>query len=122
MLKQQFKNLCTKMFNKHYDRFMTRLKSTRDSGQKEYANNEDNVFADFDWEADASGNTPEQVIYIFLLKHIRGMGSYIKGHRSQRESIHGRIEDAVVYLTLLDAMISTRHEERKELNLNKKNI
>jgi len=42
---------------------------------------------------------------VYLLKHIDGISSYIEGHRSQREDVSGRIQDSLVYLFLLWAMI-----------------
>ena len=41
----------------------------------------------------------------YLLKHIDGIMSYCKGHKSQREDVRGRIVDVIVYLTLLWGMI-----------------
>ena len=120
-------------FDRHFTRFMDRVKTTRDSGQKEYAQQNKEVFADFIWEADTIGNTPLEVMYTFLLKHIRGVGSYIQGHKSQRESVHGRLEDICVYISLIDAYITESSEVkevnpkpkkfiRKELDLNKMNV
>jgi len=41
----------------------------------------------------------------YLLKHIDGISAYVKGHKSQREDVTGRITDAIVYLMLLWAMV-----------------
>ena len=41
----------------------------------------------------------------YLLKHIDGIMSHIKGHTSQREDVTGRLLDAIVYITLLWGMI-----------------
>ena len=92
----------------HYDEFAKYMHyevcKTRNAGQEEYAT-ENNVFADFESTAKLSGITPEIVIYIFLNKHIRGIGAFIRGRSSQREDVTGRIKDAIVYLFLLWAMI-----------------
>ena len=77
----------------------------RDAGQKEYAHTEDNVFANFERVADLTGVSREKVLLVYLLKHIDGISAYIKGHKSQRESVNGRITDAVVYLMLLKGMV-----------------
>jgi hypothetical protein len=81
------------------------IKNTHISGQKEYAMNEDNVFANFDRIAEQTGFDRKMVLWIYLMKHIDGIASYIKGHRSQREDVEGRLTDATVYLWLLWGMI-----------------
>ena len=77
---------------------------TRNSGQLEYAS-EDNVFADFEHTAELVGTSREKVLLTFLNKHIRGITAYVKGHKSQREDVRGRITDAIVYLMLLWGMV-----------------
>jgi len=42
---------------------------------------------------------------VYLLKHIDGISSYVKGHKSQRENVRGRLTDAIVYLCLLWGMV-----------------
>jgi hypothetical protein len=78
---------------------------TRDAGQKEYAQDIDNVFANFERIAKSTGMTREQVLWVYFLKHVDGISAYIKGHKSQREDVTGRITDATVYLWLLCGMI-----------------
>ena len=78
---------------------------TRDSGQKEYAHTDDNVFANFERAEVSVGITRQQALLTFLLKHIDGIGAFVKGHKSQREDVRGRIKDAIVYLCLLWAMV-----------------
>jgi hypothetical protein len=46
------------------------------------------------------------------MKHIDGIASHIKGHKSQREDVRGRLTDAIVYLTILWGMI-----ESEDLNV-----
>lgn len=82
-----------------------RLDTLREAGQKEYAHTDDNAFANFERVATDLGLSREQVLWVYLRKHLDGIVSYIKGHRSQRESVHGRIDDAHVYLELLRGMI-----------------
>jgi len=77
----------------------------REAGQKEYAHDEDNAFRNFESTADELGISREKVLWIFVRKHFDGIKAHINGHTSQRESIHGRIHDARVYLALLDGMI-----------------
>lgn len=80
------------------------VKSTRDSGQKEYAHTEDNVFANFERVAKGLDISREQALMVYLMKHMDGINAWIKGHKSQREDVSGRIKDAIVYLCLLWGM------------------
>ena len=81
-----------------------RIMRTRDAGQKEYAHDIDNVFANFERIAESLDIKREKVLMTYLLKHIDGISAYVKGHKSQREDVTGRITDAIVYLMLLWAM------------------
>lgn len=85
----------------------------REAGQKEYAHDEDNAFANFERIANQLGLDRKEVLYVYLFKHLDGIVSYIKGHRSQRESVEGRILDARVYLALLAGMIQEEEENAK---------
>ena len=78
---------------------------TRDDGQKEYARDVDNVFANFERVGSYVGIDKKQVLMVYLLKHIDGIMAYINGHKSQREGVEGRITDAIVYLLLLRGMV-----------------
>ena len=75
-------------------------------GQREYAHDEDNVFANFDRIANQTDTDRKFVLWIYLMKHIDGIAAYINGHKSQREDVRGRITDALVYLIILWAMIN----------------
>lgn len=86
----------------------SKVSSTRDEGQKEYAQDKENVFANFERIAKLQELKREQVLMTYLLKHIDGIQSYVKGHKDQREDIRGRITDAIVYLTLLWGMIDDK--------------
>jgi hypothetical protein len=80
------------------------IKKTRDAGQKEYAHDKDNVFANFERISKALNISREKVLMVYLLKHVDGIKEYINGYKSQREDVTGRITDAIVYLMLLWAM------------------
>ena len=80
-------------------------------GQKEYAMNTDNVFANFQRISNQTGLDQKMVLWIYLMKHIDGIASHIKGHRSQREEVQGRLTDAIVYLCILWGMIETEDLE-----------
>ena len=75
------------------------------NGQKEYAMDEDNVFANFQRIANQTGLNQKMVLWVYLMKHIDGIASHIKGHTSQREDVRGRLTDAIVYLCILWGMI-----------------
>lgn len=102
----------------HYDEFfkhmISEIKHTRDAGQDEYAS-PSNVFDDFIQTAELTGTTPGMVLYTFLNKHMRGIGAFIRGRKSQREHVTGRIKDAIVYLMLLWAMVE-EEEHKDKLN------
>ena len=97
MTKDQFDDLFTSIIDQ--------VKATRDDGQKEYAHDEVNVFANFERTARQLNTTRDKVLMTFLMKHIDGIVAHINGHTSQREDIRGRIKDAIVYLTLYWAMV-----------------
>ena len=92
-------------YNALFKVFLNDITITRDAGQEEYAHTKSNVFANFERVANGLDITREKVLMTYLLKHIDGINAYIKGHKSQRESVKGRITDAIVYLFLLWAMV-----------------
>tara|TARA_R110002051_G_scaffold115244_1_gene188324 strand:- start:601 stop:1029 length:429 start_codon:yes stop_codon:yes gene_type:complete len=91
-------------FNELFLDIMMEVKRTRDEGQKEYAHTEENVFANFERVANSLNISKEQALMVYLMKHIDGINAWIKGHKSQREDVTGRIKDAIVYLCLLWGM------------------
>jgi hypothetical protein len=86
---------------------------TRDDGQKEYAHDIDNVFANFERVANTLNIPREKVLMTYLLKHIDGIVAYIEGHKSQREDVSGRIVDAIVYLALLHGMTKDNADDKQ---------
>ena len=97
------------------DSILDRVKTMHTEGQKEYAMNKDNVFANFERIANQTGNSKEMVLWIYLMKHIDGIASHIRGHKSQREDVRGRLTDAIVYLCILWGMIESK-EKMEALN------
>lgn len=87
----------------HQEKVFEVCRALRDAGQKEYAGGE-NAFGNFVRLAEELESTPEKVLWTYFAKHLDGIRAWMKGHRSQRESVHGRIRDAIVYLCLLDGM------------------
>ena len=84
---------------------LKQILQTRDDGQKEYARDINNVFANFQRVGKYVGISQEQVLMVYLLKHIDGINAWMDGHKSQRENVKGRITDAIVYLLLLRGMV-----------------
>jgi hypothetical protein len=97
MTKDQVADLMGEMYREE--------QSTREDGQKEYAHDDSNALANFERLAERLGITREQVLLVYLYKHMDGIDSWVNGHRSQREDVRGRIKDARVYLALLRAMV-----------------
>ena len=89
------------------------INKTRLSGQKEYAADQENVFANFDRIAKQLKLDKKGVLWVYLMKHVDGVASYIKGHHSQREDVRGRMTDIIVYLSLLWGMIEEESAEEK---------
>jgi hypothetical protein len=82
----------------------------RDSGQKEYARNGNDVHANFKRVGNYLNLPAEKALMVYLLKHIDGIAAYIDGHKSQRETVSGRIIDAIVYLFLLYELIGEENQ------------
>ena len=91
--------------HKLMDKILKEVTVTRDSGQKEYAHDESDVFANFNRVANLLEEDRKKVLMTYMLKHIDGIAAYVKGHKSQREDVTGRITDGIVYLMLLWGMI-----------------
>ena len=98
-----------KLINSIFDNVI----SIHKAGQKEYAMDEDNIFANFERIAEQTGFDKKWILWIYLMKHIDGIASYLKGHRSQREDVTGRLTDAIVYLCILWAMIESENSKRR---------
>lgn len=86
----------------------------RNAGQKEYAGGEE-AFGNFIRLAKMLNLDRKKILWVYLVKHIDGIISYLNGHKSQREDVRGRIKDAIVYLTLLYGMIEEDDQPPKIL-------
>ena len=80
------------------------VQDMRSAGQKEYAQEEDNAFANFERISGWLKRDKKEVLMVYLMKHVDGICSWINGHKSQREDVTGRIVDCIVYLCLLYGM------------------
>lgn len=90
--------------------YMREVAATFDEGQDEYAGAADNAFGNFDTIAEDLGVDPEKVLWTYAMKHRMGIDSYLRGHKSQREDVRGRITDLIVYLFILWGMIDRESE------------
>ena len=102
--------------HKLMDYILHEVTKTRESGQKEYAHDKDEVFANFNRVANLLEEDRKKVLMTYMLKHVDGIAAYVKGHKSQREDVTGRITDCMVYLMLLWGMIEEENAtfNRKE--------
>lgn len=81
------------------------IREVRADGQAEYAHDQSNAFANFERAAADLDLPREQVLWVFAMKHRDGIAAWLKGHKSQREDVRGRIKDLIMYLILLRGMI-----------------
>lgn len=82
------------------------IRQLRAAGQREYSHN-NSAFDNFERlarECQFEGVEREQILWVYLKKHLDGILSHLRGNRSQREPVQGRIQDAIVYLFLLMGM------------------
>ena len=111
MTSEEFKSLFD-------NEIMPAIGSMREAGQKEYAHDFDEIFANFTRIATSLDCDRKKVLMTYLLKHVDGINAFVKGHTSQREDIIGRITDCIVYLMLLWGMVI----EEREVNDDRPNI
>ena len=81
------------------------LQVLTDSKGREYANSCDQL-ANFKRLSAQLGLTKEQVVMVYLAKHLDSIHSYVRNpDQDLSEPIQGRIHDAILYLVLLKACI-----------------
>lgn len=81
-----------------------RLTFSREKGEA-YAH-ADSRFANFERIGDYLDLDREQILLVYLMKHIDGIISSINYNIDGGEGIHGRIDDAIVYLEILQGMVA----------------
>jgi hypothetical protein len=96
LTREEVANLMEKVFQE--------CQKLREAGQKEYAHDLENAFANFERLGRSLELSREKILMVYLLKHLDGIGAWVNGHRSQREDVRGRINDSIVYLILLRGM------------------
>lgn len=81
------------------------LTALSDSKGAEYAHDADQL-ANFKRLAQRLGMTSEAVLMVYLTKHLDSIESYVRRPSMDlSEPIDGRIDDAILYLCLLKALI-----------------
>jgi hypothetical protein len=91
------------------DDLHVRLLELSASKGEEYKGAEDNQFGNFERGAVDTGCTREQVLWVYLSKHLDSIKTWIRDEaagrtRQRSEPILGRIDDAILYLALLRGM------------------
>lgn len=99
------------------DKVFSECNKFREAGQKEYAHKDENAFANFERVAERLGIDRKSVLMVYVEKHIDGIHSFIKGHKSQREDVRGRINDVIVYLCLLRGMIDEELAKQEDYRM-----
>lgn len=85
------------------DQLQTLIELTMTKGE-EYSRDDDQL-ANFKRQATELDMNPEKVLMVYLNKHLDAVKSYVKTGRVLSESIDGRINDAILYLVLLKAVV-----------------
>jgi len=86
--------------------FFAELRTISSSKGVEYANNDDQL-ANFKRLGARLGVSPEKVAMVLFTKHLDAIDHALAHPAAPTsEPVHGRILDAVLYLLLLDALIS----------------
>ena len=81
------------------------LKMTATKG-REYTNDNTDQLINFKEQAAELGMRPEQVLMVYLNKHLSAIKSYVRTGQVHSEPIEGRITDAILYLVLLRGLIT----------------
>lgn len=107
------------MDNKEFKRLLEStyctLESLTDSKGKEYSHDADQL-ANFKRQAAELGVSPLMVLAVYLNKHLDAVKSFIKNGKEFSEPIEGRIDDAILYLILLKALISDLRSQQSQSN------
>lgn len=106
-------------FNKIVQRQLKRIEDLLVSKGAEYALDKSDRFCDFKQAAALTGQTPEQVLYGYMLKHIMSVTMMVQtGEPFTAERWDEKITDIMVYLTLLRGLLEDTPRLTKELKNN----
>jgi hypothetical protein len=100
-----------------YQRYIEKTRENRnqhsDAKGEAYAHSPDR-FDNFNRIAGYLNLSREQVLLVYLMKHIDGIISSVNYDKDGGEGIHGRINDAIVYLELLQGMVHENKDLEEE--------
>ena len=96
------------------DVFNEEIMLLRKQGQEEYASGSD-AFYNFKKQGEELDMDPKIVLWVHAMKHKSGIDSYLRGVKSQREDVRGRINDLIVYLFILRGIIEDEDSQEKML-------
>lgn len=99
-------------FQKLLDDTLAELKALTATKGEEYTGSDDQL-ANFKRQAAEAGLRPEQVWLVFFNKHADSIKSFVRTERVLSEPIVGRIDDAILYLVLLKAMVVEKEEQAR---------
>ena len=71
----------------------------------EYANDDHDANNNFKEIAKQMGITPEQVLWVYVKKHLQAVESYLRSGDVLSEPIEGRIHDIILYNFILLSLI-----------------
>lgn len=92
------------------------LRSLSEGKGREYASDDDHL-SNFKRLGERLGLAPEAINQVYLAKHLDSISCYVRSLNGDNsytssEPISGRIDDAILYLILLKALISEREENQ----------
>ena len=101
-------------FLKLIESTFTEIRQLTATKGEEYSNTakvDADQLANFKRQAADLGMTQEQILSVYLNKHLDGIKSYVRTGVQHSEPIVGRIDDAILYLLLFKAMVVDKAEE-----------
>jgi len=96
MKKEEFEKFIEDQFNT--------IKTLSRSKGEEYSRSQDQL-ANFKRQSIDLGVDPEKILMVYLNKHLDAIKYWVKNNESLSETIQSRIDDSILYLILLKAII-----------------
>ena len=93
--------------------FRDEIRNLCRQGQREYASSDD-AFSNFKEQGKELDLDPKLTLWVHAMKHKNGIASYLKGVKSQREGVRGRINDLIVYLFMLRGLLEEEELEPEQ--------
>lgn len=93
-------------FNQHVEQLLDGCKTILGTKGEDYSYADEDRLSNFKESAKEVGLTKYQVWYVYFNKGMSAIRRYVSKGKTESENIHARIQDAVNYLILLDAMIT----------------